>query len=639
MCTMECARGVSEARDGDGQPRTRRARLCAAVLLIFILSAANISAQVPHIRSTQSHIQLENLLTGMALVNDRLYVLENGSGEISSLSLSGDENAGQWKTIARGFHDPIDLEALGDGGWLVAERGSGTIYQYRSGAVQVMADGFNDIASISRDDRGGLYVVEMEPGRITYISPQGGRRTVIADGLYYPSDFLPYMGGGFISELVDATGLRGRVSYGRQRVGPFSFPMQMGPPGDWMNPADLIDPIRMAIDDNQPNTILVSVRHLEPRAGLNLQPGGVIRLDAHHGNASEIVLSNAFGPTDLIATRDGFYLMEEDAERISFNSWRGERRILWDGLGQPSAFARDDEHGGFLVAETRPETQLVRVSDSKLGESGQIPKRFKDETIGGLLIQDHVYASITSQGIVAEMKDDGEMNIITNRIFSPGKLVSGGRNRAWTLDRITGEIILFDLENGAILRSFGGLLRRFSDFDADENTSLNPIYALDRQGDVWRLNTTTQTIELAASIPSNAPDTLETDHPVIARVSRRGFVIALNDHDGRLVWLSDRGDYTTLASGYSHIVQINHETGDGITVLSQDGWLRTITLQFENDTTPTPTPPAATQTPAATFTPTPSPTPTILPAETPTPTITPTPTVETSVSNWRLYSE
>ncbi|WP_375327910.1 ScyD/ScyE family protein [Microcystis sp. BLCC-F210] len=61
---------------------------------------------------------------------------------------------------------------------------------------EVYADGFTQIIDIAFDDQGGLYVLEyatrslyfdISPGLLSYIDPKGNRKSIISDGLFFPT--------------------------------------------------------------------------------------------------------------------------------------------------------------------------------------------------------------------------------------------------------------------------------------------------------------------------------------------------------------------------------------------------------------------------------------------------------------------
>lgn len=601
------------------------------IILTSFISPAN--AEIPFVEAVQSHVRLENLLTGMVEWPDgTLVVAENDSGEISRIRTNSLFSTIRIETMMSGFTDPVALAFDTNGRLLVGERKTGRVIAVGGNQRETLFAGVNDLASIRTDQLDNIYFVEMEPGRISRFSLRSNGRTLIQDGLSYPSDSFTFGRSLMASELVDRSGVSGRVTM--EPIVIDQDPIPLPPIFKWSINDGLIDPIRFVQNPQNNSRALVSVRHIEKSIAGFQSPGGIYQINLINGNIENLFFDGLYGPTDMVANENGCFVIEEYAERINFIDWSGKRSVLWDGLGAPIAFTViPNQINRYLIAETVPHAGISTIA-GQIVRPSTMPAKLKDENIGGLLATTKLFLSVTSLGEIVIVNDDGTSKTLTSQLFAPGKLVKGAGNSIWAHDLI-GELTKLNSETGQVMQKAGGAQIGVSDFDVETNGASETIYALDRLGDIWQY-ATIRNVFLPVSIMGldfiddfNSPLT-----PIFTRVPGEGFVIAMNDSKGSIVWVGDDGEQEVVHTGFYEIVQLQMESRLNITALSNRGWLRTIRLAFQSEIPePTPTP---------FITPTP-----VLPTRTPTPTPTrpgpssptPTPTENTSILDWLLHND
>lgn len=634
----------------------RRTQGILFLLGFFFLFPLLCAAKVPFIQHVESHIPLENLVSGLVVGDDQsLYLLENDSGEVTRLRLNRDRQVQDMEILVDGLEDPIALVYLGDEELLVAERTSGRILKFNGRERELFAEGYTDISSIRLDGEENIWISELRPGRISKINLNNKNKQVIYSDLDQPSDVLPMNGEVFVSELLEQSGALGRIRRGLIKkvkllglhlaidsLLPNQLPLPIddliGELEDVLDEAlqgTIVDPIRMVHDLRQPNVIYVSVRSLRPARMNEIPVGGILRVDTSNGSINQFA-GDLYGPTDMALTPDGMYVMEETAERISFISWTGRRTVVWQGIGRPrsysSAFNSKNE---FIISQSLPETALWRVT-RRGNERVELPPNYQRSFIGGLaaLNGNQHLISITSEGIVADIDRQGKISILTREIFSPEKIQFQNRQNVWILDRIFNEIVRMDLRRNNIAQSIDGGEYKLQDFFIQDeerglgrNARERALFALDRgMGSILQFNEQSNQFRVIHSdlIPEASRE--EVHVKAFIRVPEQGFIVSLNDRNGTLLWQDDlSSEEIVLATGYEQIVAMELMDDEEVSMLSENGWLRTLTLSFQDEiATPTPSP-TNTNTPTIAITPTPTDTPAQEPALTPTPTATSTP--------------
>ncbi|HOL93573.1 MAG TPA: hypothetical protein PLH79_04430, partial [bacterium] len=183
-------------------------------ICFFFLVPAGFTAP-PHVQSIHAHIPLENLLTGMAIEpSGSLLVLENDSGELSRLRFNPNGDSITIDTVVSQLSDPIALALQTNGALFIAERQSGRILRLQGSNLREIGRDFADISTLRLDDEGNLWITELEPGRLIRFNLKTHTRDLILEGLEFPSDVIPLPNGFAVSELVDRSGTKGRVSIG-----------------------------------------------------------------------------------------------------------------------------------------------------------------------------------------------------------------------------------------------------------------------------------------------------------------------------------------------------------------------------------------------------------------------------------------
>lgn len=576
-------------------------------LLFFAFLLCAVEAEIPVIESVQSQVRLENLLTGMALApDDSVWVAENDSGELSRIRRTALSTSARIDRVMTGFIDPVGLQFDSRGRLFVAERSTGRVYLIDNNQRSIFLRGYEDIASI-RLDSNDIFIVEMEPGRVTQHNLNSNISRVVFDRLSFPSDVLSFGRSLMTGELVDRAGSLGRIMMEPIEVNPIPIP----PIFDWDLEDSVIDPIRFAVHPIRGNEALVSVRHLEPQFGIRKTPGGVFILDMVRGQLLGRYLTGLHGPTDVVPIESGCYVLEENAERISFFDWDGNRIPVWDGLGQPTAFAiTNNPSMRYLVAESSPYSDVSVVSGLNV-RPGFLPEELREQAIYGIASGLRTYVSLTQQGRIAYFGDDNQVEVLTRDVSFPGKLVNGAGNSLWVIDAFSNEIMKISETNGSVLLSVPAASLNPIDFHVEvTDNRVETLYVLDEFAEIWRWNRLRARFEAMTILQSDEVIfSRKTFPPKFTRVEGQGFIIALNDESGSILWLGDDGEQSTLARGYKEIVQIESESSRAVSLLSNRGWIRTLRLMFESEQpVPTPTPPAPISPTPAPPTPTPTPT-------------------------------
>ncbi len=607
--------------------------------LFFFLAVICIpisNGETPFVESVQSHVRLENLLTGMIEWPDgSIVVAENDSGEISRIRSNRLFSTVRIETLMSGFTDPIGLALDSEGRLLVGERKTGRVIAVGNNQREILFRNLTDLASIRTGSLNTIYYTEMEPGRISRYNTRNNTHLLIQDGLLYPSDSFIFGRSLMASELVDRAGISGRVTM--EPIAADQDPIPLPPIFKWRIENQLIDPLRFVSDPLSNSHALVSVRHLERTVAGIQSAGGIYRINLINGDIESLFVGDLYGPTDMVANEDGCFVLEEYAERIRFIDWEGKKTVLWDGLGAPSAFTIiPNQINRYLIAETVPHAAISSIVAQTVRPT-TIPVEYESESIGGILATSELYASITSTGEIITVNDDGSYDLLTNQLFAPGKLTRGAGNAIWAYDLI-GDIVKIDANTGRIIQSAGGAQISVSDFDIEIRGPIETLYVIDRLGDIWRHNTLRNVF---SPVSIQSLDFIDTIHsqlpPVFTRVPGEGFIIAMNDVDGSIVWVDDDGEQEVIHTGFNEIVQLEAESRLNITALSNRGWLRTIRIAFQSEI---PQPTQAPVPPTPTLTPIPTPTPTPRFPDTPSPSPlfpTPTPTNVTSVNDWKIY--
>ncbi|MDP8245761.1 MAG: hypothetical protein P9L94_16885 [Candidatus Hinthialibacter antarcticus] len=562
-----------------------------------------------------------------------IIVAENDSGEISRLRTNSLFSTLRIDTLMTGFTDPVALAFDSGGRLLVGERSTGRVIAVGNNQRETLFRGLNDLASIRTDQLDNIYYVEMDPGRISRYSLRSNGHTLIQDGLSFPSDSFVFGRSLMTSELVDRSGISGRVTM--EPIAVDQDPIPLPPIFEWSIDDAFIDPIRFVQDPRNNSHALLSVRHVDRTIAGIQSPGAIYQINLITGKVEGLFVEDLYGPTDMVANENGCFVLEEHAERISFYDWSGKRNVLWDGLGAPIAFTViPNQINRYLIAETAPHAGISSIV-SQIVRPSTMPAELENESIGSILATTKLFLSITNLGEIVVVNDDGTYETLTSQLFAPGKLVKGEGNSIWAYDLI-GELKKLNSDTGKVMQSARGAQVGMVDFDVEVDGSLETAYALDALGDIWQYATIRNVFTPVSILTLEFADDYNSPlTPVFARVADEGFVIAMNDLDGSIVWIDDNGGQEVIHTGFREITQLHAESRLNITALSNRGWLRTIRLMYPSDIpepTPTPfitpTPVLPTRTPTPNRPGTPSPTP-IRP--------TPTPTEVTSIIDWLLH--
>ncbi|HQH72113.1 MAG TPA: hypothetical protein PK360_08545, partial [bacterium] len=409
-----------------------------------------------------------------------------------------------------------------------------------------------------------------------------------------------------VTELVDRSGSKGRISVGKipssnqwLRLNQiFQYlskqPVQLALPviesidrRELQSDSSLIDPVRMALDPRDTNRLLISVRNLTSKTMRNtFDSGGILGMDIKKTKVDTTFLRNLFGPSDILPTADGLYVLEEVAERISFFDWKGNQKLLWDGLGRPLSFTWAGT-GGFFVLENIPETRIQIIEKGQFQDSIPVQSNIKGSCAGIARRPNGSFlVSSTEDGKILETSAKGKTSVFSTQVFSPEKLRLNPDGSIWVLDRLMNELVLLDAK-GQVITRVSGKPFQLSDFDLDANSGSTqvPLYALDSRTGVILLHQPgakqfKENIKL-----SSAQAGIRRS---FAYIPSQGFVIAQNDEAGSLVWIDQMGDVvpnataveTLLAKGFKEIADMAWKADRGLQILSQNGWIRTVSLNF-----------------------------------------------------------
>lgn len=591
---------------------------------ISLLSCFCTSAHAQNVQmNVRSWTALENLLTGMIAVDDEtLLVLENDSGQLSRIQLSSSGGIQFIQQVESGLIDPVSILPLRDGSLAIAERNAGRILRLQDGEREVILDGLGELSSLRSDPIGMILAVELDGGRILRVNPLNGEAQVVTEGHNFPSDVLVVNSNSFvITELFDRQTYLGQIV--RSPLNPF----QPSTSPEWKTQTGIIDPTRLLRNPFNPSQVLVSLRFLEFSITFPTGPvgdGGVIFVDLESGLRQGTMIDGLQGPTDLTATSDSLFILEERSERISRVTEDGDLDILWDGLGEPSAFAYNPLRRVFLAAETSPGSALIRITPRSMTLERELPE---DIHVTGIVSGVTTYLSVLSRGEIHEVLSPTETRILSNVIQAPDKLIAGQDNSLWVNDRIHGSIYRISTDSGEIIESIPPPLNSFIfDYDVTQDElGAELLYAMDNQGVIHQYNRSTGNRSgRFQSIAVFSPDDIVIDglalSPVFKAMGEEGFLVAANDEQGALYWLKPDGDTQLLDTGYWNCVQfIEMNFRNSFAVMSRNGWIRSGTITFQDDDFPTPTI---------------TPTPTVGIPQRPTP--TPTPPF-TSVSDWLIH--
>lgn len=609
-------------------------------------------AQPPEVQSVHSWVALENLVTGMVLEPDgSLLVLENHSGELSRLRLGPNKEIVSIETVLTGLIDPIALVRAAQDDLYIAERSTGRIYHFDGNQLSEWFSGLEDISSIRLDESNNLWVAELEPGRISRINRDTKESEQFLKKLEYPSDLLLVDDRIVFSEMVDASGLLGRISVqaindsekssDRSGAGqtPNGFENRENPSAKPIRKVceTLVNPVRMVGDPRDPAYFFVSVRNYQSNPSGIKQEGAILRFDRQLEEPAQLFTRDLFGPTDLIAADQGLFVLEEQAEQISFIDWEGHKTVLWDGFGHPTRFAVDGDISPRLtVANQIPETRLRTLTTQGIQEIS-LPNSLSSDAISGLALWNTFYylSSFLSLGIIYQVNETMNAVPFSQKVFAPDRIRVEPNGNVWVLDSIANEIIQLDAR-GNVQKQYQAHPQPIVNFDIQENAPEPILYGLAQQS-----NKIVQYDSQKAQFKNflNIPPSQSSMNRCFIRVSQRGFFVAQNDEEGTILWIDDTGSDYPILKNYTAISDMAWDGNANLYVLSQEGWIRTIAFSFNGtDTTPTP---SSTPLPTSTSTPTPTstslPTSTSTPTMTPTPTETPTPTIITAVHDWFLY--
>ena len=558
--------------------------ICGYLAFCFFLIQLSASTLPPVILETHSLTPLENILTGMLLEPDgSLLVLENDGGRISRLVLDANKNLIHIETVADGLTDPVALLKLGDGSLAVGERKTGNIIQIKNNSKTVLAGGFFGLSSVRRDANGILWITELDAGRLQLFDPATGNQAILCTGLDFPTDVYPMDHGFVLTELVGPPGYMGRVSMGTFKDSSFSsndFKHSMPISIDWQKDESVTDPIRVTQDMRNPENLLISARIARPVNTPPLPPEGtILSFNFQNRKMIPLDLGNFLSPAEVVSVTDGFYLIEEMAERISFVSWQGIKKIIWDGLGGVEGFTsnplRDNE---IYVVKNNPDLSIIRIGEEP-GVFAILPTEYRHERIGGiLLLPDGCFLiSVLSQGVILKLDNSGVFSVLSTEIFSPGKMRLSKDGAIYVLDNLSGAVMQLDLSTGKIIQIYNDKSVKLMDFELEmQKDAPTTIVSIDnRAGNKLLFDRLSGQFKLTGTIKRKG-------FPFIfARIPGQGFLIALNDMEGTLYWSSDSGEETVLSNGYFNINQISYNGNNKVTLFSRNGWLRTLTLSFQ----------------------------------------------------------
>ena len=559
-------------------------------LFLFFLPLSGYS--IPNILETHSLVPLENLLTGMLLEPDgSLLVLENDGGRITRLTLGADKRIKNIDILYEGLTDPVALQRMSDGSFLVGERKTGRIIQIKNQSGKIIADGFLGLSSLRINKNGIAWITQLDTGRLSYYNPATGEQNTLLSNLDSPSDVFPLDNGLILTELVGPPGMFGRVSFGF-----FPPPLSSSPgtkivlmpnmpddsnPISWIKDESVTDPVRIAPDLRNPDNFFISVRSSHPDSNPHPMPdGAILKFNTKKGKADFPFIDNLLAPTEIVSSTDGLYVIEEMAEQISFISWQGERRIVWDGLGGAGCFAyRSGQNRELYALKNFPDSRIMRI-DGKPQIALNLPEEFRHEMISGIAcLEDGSFLlSVTSQGLLIKIKNNDPYTLVSYAIFAPGKILLSNDGTFYVLDNILGSVSQLEITTGKFLRSIRDDTIKLMDFDLEtDSQSPTKIVTIDSR------NGTKLVYDETLGHFTSTGFTQSKGFPnLFARIPKKGFVVALNDMDGTLVWSGDDGEESVLTRGYSNINQISYNGNNKITVLSRNGWIRTLILSFDN---------------------------------------------------------
>ncbi len=137
----------------------------------------------------------------MIALRGDLYAVEPNHGEIVRITTGGDIKRVIDVSASQGHVVPTALAHrgifyVGNLGVFPQDAGSSKVWTVNpAGHIRLNATGFNMVLGLDFDWRGRMYVLEMSAapaptpgtGRIVRLSPSGKQRTVIADGLFFPT--------------------------------------------------------------------------------------------------------------------------------------------------------------------------------------------------------------------------------------------------------------------------------------------------------------------------------------------------------------------------------------------------------------------------------------------------------------------
>lgn len=621
--------------------------LCA---FIFVIDVSH--AQPPELQSIQSWIALENLVTGMAIAHDgSLLVLENHSGELSRLQLNSKNEILSITTILTGLTDPIALARASDDDLYIAERSTGRILHFDGRTLSEWLSGLEDISSIRLDEKNNLWVSELSPGRISRINRETKTKKILLNKLEYPSDLLLVGNQIVYSEMIDFSNLLGRItvqSLDSLTTISGTSDFQVAPENIEDLPGSnkkenltaktvkktinsLINPIRLTLDPRNSKYFFVSVRNYQGNFVGIKQEGAILRYDLTLEEPVQLFSRNLYGPSDLAVTDQGLFVLEEQAEQISFIHWDSQKIVLWDGYGYLTRFAVDSKVSPkLIVANQIPTTRLRSISQKEIHEIS-LPASLSSDAISGLALGNsaNLLSSFLSLGIIYQVDEKTAAASFCQNIFAPDRLRIGQNGAVWVLDPIADEIVRLDAK-GNIQKEYRTTTQQLVNFDLQENESEPILYGLDQQNSkIIQYDSQKSQFKNILTIPPIKSDM----NRCFIRVPSQGFFVAQNDSKGTILWIDDSGSNDSLVLGYDAISDMVWDGGSNLYVLSQEGWIESLTFSFnEINRTPTSIPTlTSTVEPSPTLTPTPSDT----PSPTDTPTATATPTVEpTSTPTW-----
>lgn len=549
-------------------------------------------ADEPQLLEITSHLPLENLLTGMlAQSSSELLVLENDSGEITRISYNQASDQVSFETLEQGFTDPIALTQLNDQSLIVAERRSGRIIRLLAhGGREVLAEGLIDISSVREGEQGQLIICELDPGRILALDLQSRRIELLDDERYFPSDALQWESSLLIAELFDRQGVLGqvvRIPYGNLFVP--SSPT-------WTNVQGIVDPTRLALDPFSANTLMVSARlYQEPgetERRIDQDSGAVVLLDTQTGQQRGVLLDGLAAPTDIAVTQRGIFVLEERAERIHYLSRTNQREIVWDGLGEPSAFGlRQNDPARFWVAETLPQPVITQVSGGRADRTIYAATDEEMVISGMATAPEAMYLSAAQRGEIYQVDNQDRMHLFSQAIFAPGKMQIDQEGHLLVLDQLLNELAWLSTEDAQVQQRISPDRHRLADFTLSQEEGGESIYLLSRAGGILRADPELGSLEEVFQAAWPALETsFDQEAPVFAYVPSQGFIIAVNDQAGTLLWAEPESTTVSLATGYRQVSQMIFAAPNQLHILSERGWIRTLHLGFGEQPFPTPTP-------------------------------------------------